>query len=355
MRGGEKVLDALAELCPEAELFTLFADRSTLSPRLQRLKLHTSWLDGLPGSHRYYRRLLPWMPGAIERFDLRGFDLVISSSHCVAKGVPPPTGVPHLCYCHSPMRYAWHLRELYLLRVAKPVRPIARRMLNRLRDWDRSTASRVTQFVANGRTVQQRIREAYGRESVIVHPPVDTDFYFADQSRPREDFYLVVSALVPNKRIDLAVEACKKLERRLVIIGTGPEERTLRRLASSTTRFLGWRSDEEVRDHLQRGRALLFPGEEDFGMVPIEANACGTPVIAYGHAGATETILPPELSDQPTGLWFKEASVPSLVAAIEWFEREPGIFQHSACRQQTERFRKGLFFDAMRELIGRYV
>jgi glycosyltransferase involved in cell wall biosynthesis len=350
-RGGEKVLDALAQLFPNAELFTLFADRSTLSPALSRLKLHTSWLNTLPGAHRYYRRLLPLMPQAIERFDLRDFDLVMSSSHCVAKGVRVPEGVPHVCYCHSPMRYAWHLRDLYLERVPIIMRPLARRTLTRLREWDRRTAIRVSHFIANGKTVQRRIREAYGRESVVIHPPVDTDFYRPDPHVAREDWYLVISALVPNKRIDLAIRSCQQMSRRLLIIGTGPEEKSLRSLATCETQFLGWCTNDAIRDHLRRCRALLFPGEEDFGLVPIEANACGTGVIAYGQGGATETIVPPHASGSPTGLWFTESSTASLVEAMQRFEATPGLIRPDACRQHAERFRQENFFTSMKDFI----
>jgi glycosyltransferase involved in cell wall biosynthesis len=339
-RGGEKVLAAIADLVPQAELFTLLADRHrrSLPPALRKLKLHTSWLDRLPGSHRAYRYLLPLMPGAIERFELQGFDLIISSSHCVAKGVRVPAGVPHLCFCHTPMRYAWHLRDLYLERVPFVLRSIVRRQLERLRAWDRCTAQNVTQFIANGKTVQQRISEVYQRESVVIHPPVDTAFYAPDHSCQREDYYLVVSALVPNKRIELAVQACQRLGRRLSIIGTGPEERRLKKLAGPLTRFLGWQDDAGVRENYRRCRALLFPGEEDFGMVPIEANACGAPVIAYGQGGATETIIPPGQGAPPTGLWFPEPAVESLVAAIKRLEATRDAITGENCRKQAGQF-----------------
>jgi glycosyltransferase involved in cell wall biosynthesis len=294
------------------------------------------------------------MPRAIKRFDLRGFDLIISSSHCAAKGVRVPEGIPHLCYCHTPMRYAWHLSDLYLQRVPAWLRPIAQKQFQKLREWDRLTAAGVTQFIANGQTVQRRIREAYGRESIIIHPPVDTDFYQTHPSRPREDFYLVVSALVPNKRIDLAVLAAKQLNRLLIVIGTGPDEGALRSLAGPQTRFLGSCSDEEIRDHYQRCRALLFPGEEDFGMVPIEANACGAPVIAFGRGGATETILPPEASPDPTGIWFSEPTTESLVQAMQRFESNPALIRPLDCRKQAEHFSKGRFNREMMALLDNY-
>lgn len=350
MRGGEKVLDALAQMFPQAELYTLLADRTAITPALAKLKLHTSWLQKLPGVKRYYRKLLPWMPGAIERFDVSGFDLVISSSHCVAKGVKVPAGVPHLCYCHTPMRYAWHLQELYLERVPKLLRPVAQSQLMKLREWDRKTAQGVTQFIANGRTVQQRIKEVYGRDSIIIHPPVDTAFFVPDNTCKREEYYLVVSALAPNKRVDLAIQACQQMGRRLVIIGSGEESTRLQRLAGPGTTLLGWCSDETIREHLQHCRALLFPGEEDFGMVPLEAQACGTAVIAYGIGGATETVVPIG-KKEPTGVWFDEPSVPSLVAAIELFEREGKSIHTISCRTNAEQYGTERFVKLMREAI----
>lgn len=351
MRGGEKVLEALCGMYPQAEILTLLADRSALSPTLVAMKLHTSWMQKLPGVKGYYRKLLPWMPGAIERFDLTGFDLVISSSHCVAKGGKVPAGIPHLCYCHTPMRYAWHLRDLYLEKVPAVARSWAKSQLDWLREWDRSTASRVTQFIANGKTVQQRIKEAYGRESIVIHPPVDVDFYVPAPEVKREDYYLVVSALAPNKRTDLAIGACQKLGRRLVVVGTGEEERRLRLLAGSDTTFLGWASNETIRDHLQCCRALLFPGEEDFGIVPVEAQACGTAVIAYGVGGATETVVPLREAS-PTGVWFMESSVDSLVAAMQRFENDGAGIRSEVCRANAEQYGAERFRVQMEQVVA---
>ena len=351
MRGGEKVLEALCGMYPQAEIFTLLADRSALSPALAAMKLHTSWMQKLPGVKRYYRKLLPWMPAAIERFDMAGFDLVISSSHCVAKGVKVPAGVPHLCYCHTPMRYAWHLRDLYVSKVPYLARSWARSQLERLREWDRATASRVTQFIANGRTVQQRIKEAYGRESIVIHPPVDVDFYVPDSSVERDDYYLIVSGLAPNKRIDLAIAACQKLGRRLLIIGTGEEESRLRHQAGIETTFLGWCTNEIIREHLQRCRALLFPGEEDFGIVPVEAQACGMAIIAYGVGGATETVVPLG-STNPTGVWFIEPGVDSLVLAMQRYELEGSTIRPEACRSHAEQYSGDRFQALMQQAIS---
>lgn len=346
MRGGEKVLAAIASLYPQAELYTLLADVSSM-PVFQKHQVHTSWLQYLPGVKSYYRKLLPWMPAAIERFQLEGFDLVISSSHCVAKGVKVSKGIPHICYCHTPMRYAWDLQDLYLERVPKVLRGWARRELQKLQQWDRACSTRVTHFIANGRTVQDRIRNAYGRESEVIHPPVDTEFYQLDSDVKREEYYLVVSALAPNKRIELAIAACQQLKRRLVIIGTGSEAKRLQQLAGSEVQFLGWATNETIRQHLQQCQALLFPGEEDFGIVPVEANACGCPVIAYGVGGATETIRPLGRADYPTGIWFDQPTTASLVDAILQFERQrheilPEVCRNSAVRYSVPRFMKDI-------------
>lgn len=356
MRGGEKVLQAIARLFPDAELFTLLADPRSLSTSLRARKIHTSWLQRLPGIRKYYRALLPYMPAAMESFDLSGFDLIISSSHCVAKGVKVPHSARHLCYCHSPMRYAWVLKDLYLQKVPALFRSWADTQLNALREWDRNTSQRVHQFIANGKTVQQRIREAYGRESIIIHPPVDTHFYQTDPARKREDYYLVVSALAPNKRIDLAIAACLRLKKRLIVIGTGQEhKRLLLQADPEYVQFLGWGSDEIIRQHYQSCKALLFPGEEDFGIVPLEANACGTAVIAYGHGGATETIRPLGDAEHATGIWFMDATADSLCAAIELFEKIGHLIQPDDCRSNALLYSSDRFAEAMQQTVTSFL
>src|SRR5262245_56883644 len=306
MRGGEKCLEVACRQYPQAELFTLLHELGSVSPLIEDRPIHTSFLDRLPKVKSYYRALLPLMPAAIDSFRLdRRFDLVLSFSHCVAKGIRPPHGVPHVCYCFTPMRYAWHQREAYLREQGLLKGTAMRGVLAMLRAWDRQAAERVTHFIAISKTVQERIRECYGRESTVIYPPVDTDFHRPARAT-RDDYYLIVSALAPYKRIDLAIEACKQLKRYLLVIGSGPTEERLKKLAGPMTRFTGWLPDEQVRHHLQRCRALLFPGEEDFGIVPVEANACGTPVIAFGRGGATESIVPLYGDRDPTGVWFEE-------------------------------------------------
>lgn len=338
MRGGEKCLEALCQRWPNARLFTLLHRPGSVSDTIEALDTRTSFLHHLPLVHHYYRYLLPVMPVAVENWRLPRCELVVSLSHCVAKAVRPPRGVPHVCYCFTPMRYAWHMRQAYLNgRMQGAKARLVEKMLALVRDWDRRTAERVTHFVAISQTVQRRIAESYDRSSTVIYPPVNTDFYTPAPLR-REDYYLVVSAFAPYKRLDLAIRACERLNRLLVVIGNGQDEKTLRALASPVVRFLGWQPDAIIREHLQRCQALLFPGEEDFGIVPVEAMACGTPVIAYGQGGATETVLPPGGRREPTGLWFEEQTVECLAEAMTRFEATRRDFSPAAARRQAQRF-----------------
>jgi glycosyltransferase involved in cell wall biosynthesis len=339
MRGGEKCLEVLCRRYPQAPLYTLLHRTGSVSAAIEARGPHTSFLQRFPGVWRYYRYLLPLMPAA-ARWRLPPCDLVVSFSHCVAKSARAPEGTPHVCYCFTPMRYAWHMRDAYFGAGLKA--RLLNRLLARLRDWDRRTAANVTHFVAISETVRRRIAECYGRTSTVIYPPVDTDFY-CPADVPREDFYLAVSAFAPYKRLDLAVQACNQRRAKLVVIGTGQDEARLRALAGPTVRFLGWQPDEVIRDHFRRCRALLFPGEEDFGIVPVEAQACGAPVIALGRGGATETVMPPGPRREPTGLWFKEQTIDCLAQALADFESRLHEFTPSAARRQALRFDKQRF------------
>jgi glycosyltransferase involved in cell wall biosynthesis len=342
MRGGEKCLEAACRRWPRARLLTLLHRRGSTSPAIEAMDVRPSALQRLPGAHRYYRYLLPLMPLAAG-WRAPACDLVVSFSHCVAKSARAPEGVPHVCYCFTPMRYAWHLRDAYFRgRGRLGLGRLRDALLARLRAWDRATAGRVSHFIAISRTVQRRIRDCYGRDSAVVYPPVDTEFY-RPAATPREDYYLAVSALAPYKRLDLAVTACRQSGRRLVVVGSGQDERRLRRLAGPGVTFLGWRPNDEIREHLRRCRALLFPGEEDFGIVPVEAMACGAPVIAYQTGGATETVLAGDRFSEPTGLFFAEQSPACVIDALERFERRRGEFSPAAARQQALRFNSRRF------------
>ncbi len=346
MRGGEKCLEVLCRAFPDATLHTLIHRRGALSPAIEAMDIRPSALQRIPGVFDHYRKLLPIMPLATRSWDVGEVDLVVSLSHCVAKMVRVPRGVPHVCYCFTPMRYAWDGREAYLSSWDdRPVRrALAGTLLDRLRRQDRATAGRVSHFVAISETIRDRIGRCYGRESRVIQPPVDTDFYAPNPTpTPREDFYLCVSALVPYKNLDHAVVACSASGRRLVVIGSGPERARLVRLAGPTVTFLGWQSDEAIRDHYRRCRALLFPGEEDFGIVPIEALGCGAPVIALGRGGAAETV------DDLVGRTYPEPSAGALHAALDAWEADGRPHDPTLARARAEGLALPVF---RRRLLG---
>ena len=350
MRGGEKCLEPLARRWPRARLFTLLHRRGSVSPAIEQLAIQPSPLNRLPRVDRYYRYLLPVMPFTAG-WKIPDADLVVSLSHCIAKSAQAPPGVPHVCYCFTPMRYAWHMKDAYFQKAGffgRIKTAAIDRLLASIREWDRRTADRVSHFIAISRTVQDRIGECYNRGSTIIYPPVDTEFY-TPAALPREAFYLVVSALAPYKRFDLAIEACSRLGRKLVVIGSGQNAKSLQAQAGSGITFLGWQPDEAIRDHLRRAKALLFPGEEDFGIVPLEAQACGCPVIAFGRGGATETVRDLGDSSEPTGVFFHEQTTDALIAAMEQFEGSADRFDPRAARRQAMLFRKERF---ERELFG---
>jgi glycosyltransferase involved in cell wall biosynthesis len=338
--GSERVLREILEVLPQAELFAL-VDRpeAELRAAIPRRARRTSFLQGLPNPKRWLRYCVPLMPAAIERLDVSGYDLVVSSSHTVAKGVLTGPGQLHVSYVHTPMRFAWDLQEEYL-RAAGIERGVlgwaARRALRRLRRWDEASARRVDVFLANSRHVAERIRKAYGRDAEVIYPPVDVAAFAPGPAR--EDFYLTVSRLEAYKRVDLLVEAFRGLPgRRLVVIGAGPELARLRAAAPPNVALPGRLPAEEVRSHMQRARAFLFAGIEDFGIVIAEAQAAGAPVIAYRAGGAAEIVAP------ASGLFFEEQTVEALTAAIGRFEREPGRFAPLACRENAQRFDRSRF------------
>ena len=341
MRGGEKVLEEISLLFPDAPVYTLVAQPDKLSARLRGHALHTSWLQRVPGAVRHYRKLLPLFPAAISALKVRPpADLVLSSDASVIKGLSYPPGTPHVCYCHSPPRYLWDLQDDYAQSAeagGAVGRALFRATVPRVREFDRQAAARVTHFIANSAFVRDRIRDHYGREAEIIHPPVTLDeFTVAD--RPAENFHLIVSQLTPYKRVDIAVEAFNLLGKQLVIIGEGSERRRLEAMAGKNVILLGAQPFSVLKDHYRRCRALVFPGIEDFGIVPLEAQASGRPVIAYGKGGALETVVP-----GVTGLFFPEQTPERLIEAVEKFEAMPDRFEPAACRQQAEKFSSSQF------------
>ncbi len=349
MRGGEKCLEVLCRAFPHATLYTLLHRRGSTSPAIESMAIRTSPLQRVPGVFRHYRHMLPIMPLAARAWRPGNVDLVVSLSHCVAKSIRVPRGVPHVCYCFTPMRYAWQGRDSYLEGWAdRPLRrALAGSLLDRLRAWDRATARRVTHFVAISGTIRERIASCYKRDSHVIPPPVDTEFYTpAPASRPREEFYLVVSALVPYKRVDQAITACAHLGRRLIVIGAGPERQRLEKLAGPTVQFLGWQPDEVIRDHYRRCRALLFPGEEDFGIVPVEALACGSPVLALGRGGAVETV------DSTIGRLYGEPTAEALGTTIAAWEAEGCPHEAALARRRAESFSLPLFRGRILRLLA---
>jgi glycosyltransferase involved in cell wall biosynthesis len=347
MRGGERVLEGIFALFPEAELFTLLQIPGSVSPIIERRVTHRSAIQRLPAAARFYRHYLPLFPFAIEQFDLDRFDLVISSSHCAAKAVVRTGRSVHVCYCHSPMRYAWDQFEAYFgeERVGRLAGRLLRRYMRRLARWDAETSGRVDRFIANSRHVAARIGRYYGRHAEVVHPPVDTEF-FTPEGRLTDNYLLVVSALVPYKRLDLAIAAAEAAGLPLKVVGRGPELGRLRRLGSSNAEFLGTRSNEEIRQLYRGAMALLMPGEEDFGMVPVEAQACGCPVVALGRGGALETIV-----DGVTGVLVPDSSV---LAFAEGLRRARDTrFEVAALRDNAARFSRDAFLRGMTAAVER--
>jgi glycosyltransferase involved in cell wall biosynthesis len=313
-RGGEKVLEVFAEIFPDAPVFTLFHLPGSQIEAIEKRDIRTSFIQRLPFLRKSYRKYLPLFPLAIELFDFQQYDFVISSSHCVAKGAIPRPDALHICYIHSPMRYAWNQYFAYFSadRLGLFSRLIIPAKIHKLRLWDESSTKRVDRFIANSKTVAQRVRKYYRRDAEILHPPVDTDFYQLGERQG--DYYLIVSALVPYKKIDMAIHAFNQKAFPLKIVGVGPDYRKLKKTAKANIEFLGSLPGEDLRKIYQEARALVMPGEEDFGINSLESQACGVPVIALGRGGATETVVPEE-----TGFLFDEPSVKGLSAALDKF------------------------------------
>jgi len=348
MRGGEKILEIFCEMFPAATLFTLVHKKGALSPSIERMHIETSFIQNLPRATTHYQKYLPLFPAAIEQLNVKDFELVISTSHAVAKGVIPHAGAQHLCYINTPMRYVWDMYEQYvnpqkLHGIGGTItRAAAPHIATYLRMWDASSCNRVDRFVANSRNVQRRVWRHYRRESDVIYPPVETaSFPFS----PEHDGYdLLLGAMVPYKRFDLAIEAYNALGHKLIVMGSGPEEKSLRRLAGSNITFLPPQSQSQLMQLYARSRFLVFPGEEDFGIVPLEAQSCGKPVVAFGRGGALETVV-----DSETGVYFDEQSVECLCEAVKLAEATD--WDAAAIRAHSLKFDSAIF----KAKIGDYI
>ncbi len=361
MRGGEKCLEVLCELFPDADLFTLVHHPGSVSPVIEAMPIRTSFIQSLPFSGRRHQIYLPLFPTAIEKFDFSSYDLIISTSHCVAKGARRTRGL-HICYCHTPMRYVWEFYDEYFAEApgGRASQFFFRAVMKYLKRWDLRTLDRVDNFIANSENVANRIRRYYGRDAEVIHPPVDTEFF--TPGGEKEDFYLVVSALVPYKRVDLIVDAFVHLRKPLVVVGKGPEEGRLRERAAEWVTFKGWVEPESLRRYYRTSRALVFSGIEDFGIVPVEAQACGTPVIAYGRGGVLESVRgigPGENREderdvlEPTGVFFDEQIPVALAAAVREFEKME--FSPDVLRKQALEFGRARYRSQIEDAVRRYL
>ncbi len=406
-RGGERVLEALGEIFPQADIFTLVYNPERTSPLIRRHRIQTSFIQKLPLGPSHHRAFLPLYPLALENFDLRGYDLVISSESGPAKGVITDPETCHICYCHTPMRYLWNQYHDYRASAGPLARAAMPFFAHSLRQWDLATASRVDYFVANSKNTARRIRKYYGREAEVIYPPVDIERFApgggekigavaalssapeivgegarggmdigavaalspapeivgegagkdigAEDSAATAPYYLVVSEMVPYKRIDLAVEAFSRLRRKLIVVGDGPELRRCRKLAGANVEFLGRVEDERLARLYAGCRAFIFPGEEDFGIAPVEAQASGRPVIAYEKGGALETVIGCDggaVPGQSTGLFFGPQTVDALIAAIERFESVEKQFNSCFIRRNAEKFAAPIFRDRIKAFIA---
>jgi len=336
MRGGEVVLEAILDIFPKADLYTLLYNEGSVSEEISSRKIYTSFIDRLPFKESGYRHYLPLFPTAIEKFDFHGYDLVISSSHCVARGVIVPPGTPHICFFHSPMRYVWDMYLDYF-----PDKGFANRFIipffaNYLRMWDVTAAPRVDRYVSNSRFVGERIRRFYGKTAHVVFPPCLDDVGVVPTKSHLGDFYLVVSALVPYKRVDLAVEAFRDLDLKLIVAGDGPEFKKLVKKAPKNVEFVGRCTRGSLENYYAGARGLIFPGVEDFGIVPVEAQSYGCPVIAYARGGALETVI-----DGKTGVYFYEQTVDAIRKAI--LKNENSKFHQKDFQKNISRFTWGAF------------
>lgn len=354
MRGGEQVLEAICSIFPGAEIFTLFYFPRSVSQEIESHRIHTSFLQHLPGIKRFHRYFLPLFPTAIESFNLSGYDLVISLSHCVAKGVITPVNSTHVSYMFTPMRYAWDMSGEYFESGKVPGAnkiPVSF-FLNYLRMWDVTSMQRIDNILTISQFVAKRLKKYFKVDATVIYPPVDTDFFVPGERD--DEYYLVVSALAPYKMIENAIFAINKLKRKLIVVGTGQMEKKLKSIAGPEVEFTGWLPRERVRELMQGCSAFIMPGVEDFGIAPVEAQSCGKPVIAFGEGGANETVIPLGNGDaEPTGILFKENTVESLIEGIFQFENNRDKFEPSKIRMHALKFSKQRFLQEFLAILDK--
>lgn len=348
--GSDKVTKAILDVFPDADVYTLVAKREICEELgIPWERVHTSFIQNLPLAKKKHRAYLPLFPFAVEQFDLRGYDVVISSSHCVAKGVLTKADQLHICYCHSPIRYVWdmyneYLEESHLLKGVKSW--LVRYLLHRIRKWDAITGMRVDHFISNSNYVGQRIKETYRREATTIHPNIDiSNFELCEE---KQDYYLTSSRLVAYKKIDTVIQAFNQMpDKQLVVIGGGPNLEAYRKLAGANVTVMGYQPFEVLKEKMQHAKAFVFAADEDFGMIPIEAQSCGTPVIAYGHGGSLETV-----NEGKTGLFFSSQTPESIMEAVEQFEamgKNP--FDYKECRRWAEHFSEERFKREIKDFV----
>lgn len=348
--GSDKVVKAIADIFPNADIYTLVAKKEVCEELgINWDKVHTSFIQKMPFGIKKYRSYLPLFPFAVEQFDLRGYDVIISSSHCVAKGVLTKADQLHICYCHSPIRYVWDMYNEYLeeTNLTKGFKSwLVRYLLHRIRKWDMLSSFRVDYYISNSNYVAQRIKETYRREATTIHPNIDISHF--ELCEQKEDFYLASSRLVAYKKIDIIIEAFNRMpDKKLIVIGGGPNLKKYQELAKENVTVMGYQPFNTLKEKMQKAKAFIFAADEDFGMIPIEAEACGTPVIAYGHGGSLETV-----SKGETGLFFHEQSPESIIKAVEDFESMGKVpFDYKSCRKWAEGFSEERFKKEIKDFV----
>ncbi|MFE5324210.1 glycosyltransferase [Paenibacillus sp. NPDC056579] len=341
--GAERVLECFMDLFPEAPVYTIISDLSKMPERFKKANINTSFVQNVPFSKKHYKKMLSLLPHAVESFDLREYDVILSSSSAFAKGIITNPSQIHICYCHTPMRYVWDLYHQYLAEINNPIyKNVLPFILHKIRNWDFVNSQRVDYYIANSMNVSNRIQKYYHRDSQVIHPPVSFDRF--QSSECGSDFFLIVSRLIPYKRIDLVIEACNRLHLPLVIIGDGYDKKRLERIAGPTVKLLGYQSDEVISQYYAKCKAFILAGEEDFGITPLEAQANGKPVIAFGKGGALETVV-----GGKTGIFFNEPTTESLIQALNQFESM--TFHSDIIRQHANQFNESRFKENIMDFI----